>query len=148
MKTSYQILNDLGACNDALDDDYLPLLGVDEYDIEWNLAAQMLLLPTPMKKHWGYAVYKGWIPAWSMSGANLRRADLSGADLRRADLWRADLRRADLAGADLRGADLRVANLWRADLRRANLAGANLEGANLRRANLEGANLENTILEK
>jgi len=123
VKISYQILQDVGACNDALDDDYLSLLGREEYDIEWDLAAQMLLLSAPMKKHWGYAVYKGWIPAWSMVGADLSGADLAGADLRRADLWRADLSGADLRRADLRRADLSGADLWR-------------------------ANLENTILEK
>ena len=99
MKISYDILIKIGACLPGMDDDYLPLLGMDEYDVEYNLAAQMLLLSTPLKKHWGYAVYKGWIPAWSMMGANL-----SGADLSDANLWGADLRGANLSDANLRGA--------------------------------------------
>ena len=42
----------------------------------------------------------------SMTGANLRGADLYRANLYGADLYRADLTGADLCGADLRGADL------------------------------------------
>lgn len=53
-------------------------------------------------------------------------ASLSGADLRYADL-----RYANLSGADLRGADLRYAYLRGADLSRADLRGADLRGTNL-----------------
>ena len=67
----------------------------------------------------------------SLSGANLRRADL-----RRANMSEADLRRADLSGADLRGADLSEADLRGANLRKANLRGADLRGADLRGADL------------
>lgn len=61
---------------------------------------------------------------------------LSGADLRDANL-----RCADLSGADLSDANLRGADLSDADLRDANLRGANLRDANLRCANLRGADL-------
>jgi len=67
----------------------------------------------------------------SLSGANLRRADL-----RMANMSEADLRRADLSGADLRGADLSEADLRGANLRKANLRGADLRGADLRGADL------------
>ncbi len=56
---------------------------------------------------------------------------LSGFDLRGADLSRADLRKSDLNGADLSGA-----NLSGADLRGANLSGADLRGTCLFAANL------------
>ena len=87
----------------------------------------------------------------SLSGADLRRADLAGADLRRAVLFGADLRRADLAGADLAGADLfgadlAGANLYEADLFGADLFGADLAGADLFGANLRGANLRGADL--
>ena len=141
MKISYDILIKIGACLPGMNDDYLPLLGMDEYDVEYNLAAQMLLLSTPLKKHWGYAVYKGWIPAWSMYGANLCGANLERANLCGANLAGANLERANLAGANLYGANLYGANLCGANLERANLAGANLERANLAGANLCGANL-------
>jgi uncharacterized protein YjbI with pentapeptide repeats len=72
----------------------------------------------------------------SLSGANLRGADLSRADLRGANLSGANLSGADLSGANLRGADLSGA-----DLRGANLRGADLSRADLRRADLRGANL-------
>jgi hypothetical protein len=45
---------------------------------------QMMLLASPLKRWWGWAVFTRLISAFSMSGANLRGADLGGADLRGA----------------------------------------------------------------
>jgi len=82
----------------------------------------------------------------SLSGADLRSANLSGADLRSADLRSANLRSADLRSADLSGANLSGANLRGADLSDADLIGANLSGANLSDADLSGANLSDADL--
>ena len=76
-----------------------------------------------------------------LRGANLRFADLTGADLALADLRGADFTGADLEGADLEGADLRYADLTRANLRHADLTGADLTRADLTEANLTGADL-------
>jgi uncharacterized protein YjbI with pentapeptide repeats len=87
----------------------------------------------------------------SLSGADLREANLSRADLFRANLFqaslsRADLREANLSGTDLRGANLSNANLNNANLRGANLFQASLSGANINRADLNGADLSNANL--
>jgi len=132
-------------------------VGGQTADIEWNTAAQGLMLGDPTwRKWWGWAVANRIIPVWSMHekdlcGADLRDANLNGADLRGTKLNNADLRGvdlrwanlywADLCGANLEKADLCEADLSGADLRGANLEGANLIGADLRGANLEGANL-------
>jgi len=71
---------------------------------------------------WG--VWKGLIPWWGLSGAELSGADLRGAYLTGADLSGAELRGADLSGAELSGAELSGANLTGAELRGANLSGA------------------------
>jgi len=81
-----------------------------------------------------------------LGGANLKFAVLldarmKGADFIKADLSFASLVNADLSGADLMGANLSSANLAGATLTGANLAGANLAGATLINANLAGANL-------
>ena len=82
----------------------------------------------------------------SLSGANLRGANLRRADLRGADLGEADLRGANLSEADLVGANLREANLVEANLVEADLRGADLREAELRGANLSGANLRGADL--
>jgi len=76
---------------------------------------------------------------------------LTGCDLRHADLHRAWLVNADLSHADLRGADLRHAVLVSAQLRGAKLGGANLHAAilietDLRHAQLPHADLVRTDL--
>jgi len=86
--------------------------GNETADIEFNKAAQGLLLGDPVwRQVFGWAVRVGLIPMWSMYGANLSHADLSHADLRGADLYSADLYGANLYGANLHDADLRSANL-------------------------------------
>ena len=72
------------------------------------------------------------IEAQTMSGADLREADLSGANLSWADLSGANLREADLSWADLSGA-----NLSGADLSGANLRGADGNGREIISFNLE-----------
>ena len=93
----------------------------------WSRWHQTLMLGHPiLRRGWGWAVWKGLIPAWSLSGTNLIEANLSRADLREANLRRANLSRAYLIGANLSGAYLRRADLSEADLRRANLSGATM----------------------
>ena len=77
----------------------------------------------------------------SLSGANLRRADL-----RRANMSEADLRGANLYWADLRGANLSWANLRGANLYGANLSWARLYGADLYGADLRGASVSHPLL--
>ena len=81
-----------------------------------------------------------------LRGANLSEADLVGANLREANLVEANLVEADLRGADLREAELRMAELREADLREADLRRADLREAELRGANLSGANLRGADL--
>jgi hypothetical protein len=79
---------------------------------------------------------------YNLSGDKLLETDtLSGANLRGANLCEADLRGANLYEADLRGANLRGANLCEADLRGANLREADLREADLYEADLREANL-------
>jgi len=87
---------------------------------------------------WIYPNEKGYYiqPNASLSGANLRLANLIGADL----YW-AYLRGTDLRLADLSDADLRYAYLWDA-----NLSGANLGDAYLNYANLKDAKADSSTI--
>jgi hypothetical protein len=93
----------------------------------------------------------------SLSGADLKRANLTGinlrnsADLTGADLTGANLTGAYLSGAYLSGTDLSLAfmagaNLSDSDLRSANLCNAYMCGTNLSNANLSGADLRGAYL--
>ncbi len=87
----------------------------------------------------------------SLSGADLKKADLAGYDLRDLDLSQAKLQKADLYKADLSGALLKNARLTGADLSRATLVETNLSGAeateaDLSSADLSGSRLSETIL--
>ena len=102
-------LIDKGACPKGLEwfDDHADN-GVLELD--WTKATQVEWVRSKGLHAWlMWAVREALIPAWSMKGADLCKANLS---------W-----------ADLRGANLSYANLIGADLRGANLYGANLHGA-------------------
>jgi hypothetical protein len=118
-------LKERDACLDAICE-FEQAVGKQTANIEWNEAAQGWVLASPWRTWLGWAWRNHILPMWSMSGADLSRADLSRADLSRADLSRADLSRADLNEANLRGADLSWANLRGADLYEANLRGAYL----------------------
>lgn len=85
---------------------------------------------------------RGWVMDGSLSGADLKCANLEGVDL-----WGGDLTFADLSGANLRNARLMGVNLNRSILTRAILAGADLEEARMVRARLGGADLRDTHLE-
>ena len=83
----------------------------------WTILDQMMLLAHQgVRPFWGWAVEKGLIPSWSMSGAILSGADLSGADLDGADLSGADLAFADLSQSQLSGTCFRDASLHEARL--------------------------------
>ena len=77
---------------------------------------------------------------FSLSEANLRKADLIRVKLIKADLIWANLSGANLVRADLSSANLYRANLSRADLRGAILSRASLSRANIGRADLSRAN--------
>ncbi len=104
----------------ALNDDHVPLIGVDLSDA----FLQDIALPS----------------------AQLRRGELSGADMRRAVLRNADLQEANFHSTNLRGADFTSAELGAANLRDADLTGARLQGARLSGANLERADLRGADL--
>src|SRR5262249_50632963 len=76
----------------------------------------------------------------------LASVSLSGVDLRGAQLDGVIPTDADLSGADLRGADLRDANLTRANLSGSDLRDARLVGTNLTDANLSGVTLRDADL--
>jgi hypothetical protein len=84
----------------------------------------------------------------TLSGFNLRFAQLRETDLHDANLSVANLTFAGLRDADLRDADLLDADLLFANLADANLKGANLTDANLSGADLSGADLDNDALTK
>ena len=95
----------------------------------------------------GAAFYKTNLIEAELGGAKLRGASLGKADLTGADLYGANLRDAylidaNLTAAKLGGADLSHANLSSAKFTEADLTGADLTGANLTRATLNGAILK------
>ena len=77
----------------------------------------------------------------SLSGFQLKFADLKKADLVDANLTSCELKRANLSNASMYGANLEGANLFKADLE-----GTNLKNANLKNTELLGANFTNTKL--
>ena len=117
----YKTLVKAGACGGALK---LYQKYFEGYEIHgpWTPMDQAMLLGHPeWRQFWGWAVFHGLIPAWSMrgwrlSGADFSGANLSGANLSEADLYGANLSEANLSGADLSGANLSEANLYGADL--------------------------------
>lgn len=108
MKITIQQLEELGAC-DPGKDMFLVHARDGVLDLgEWTREKQInLLVSSPLKKYFGWAVENALLPLWSMAYADLRDADLRDADLRGANLRGADLTGADLTGANLRFADLR-----------------------------------------
>ena len=81
-----------------------------------------------------------------LSGANLKTKTLSGFNLRRANLREADLSEAQLANSDLRGTNLQSATLQGAQLQHANARGADLSTSNLSRAVLHETDLREVNL--
>jgi len=77
----------------------------------------------------------------SLSGIQLKLADMKNAKLVNADLSNTDLTRADFSGASLYGVNLEGANLFKT-----NLEGANLKAANLKNCNMLGADFTNCKL--
>ena len=77
----------------------------------------------------------------SLSGVQLKFADMRNAKLVNADLSNADLTRADFSGASMYGVNLEGANLFKT-----NLEGANLKSANMKNCNMLGADFTNTKL--
>lgn len=129
MNINKEYLIKMSACEEAINEFIRQF--PNGIDFEWDYFTQMCMLcDLNLSKFWGYAVRNKFIPAWSMSRANLSEADLRGANLIMADLSGANLSGANLRGAYFRGADLRGANLSMADLSMADLSGADLSGAN------------------
>ncbi len=87
LKITTQTLKDLRACQEGIDD-FVRITG-GELICEWTLEKQIELLKTDLRKWFGWAVENKLIPMWSMSGADLYRANLYGADLSGANLYRA-----------------------------------------------------------
>jgi hypothetical protein len=103
MKINREILESWGACEHGIE--RFMAVFPDGYDGEWCQTTQMLALATDIRKDIGYAWHRGWIPQWSMAGANLSGADLSGADLSGDDLSGAKRSSYDapIKGWELRG---------------------------------------------
>ena len=77
----------------------------------------------------------------SLSGIQLKFADMKNANLINADLSNSDLTKADFSGASMYGVNLEGANLFKT-----NLEGANLKAANMKNCNMLGADFSNTKL--
>ncbi len=79
----------------------------------------------------------------SLSGVQLKYAEMSNVKLVNADLSHADLTRADFSGASLYGVNLEGANLFKASFEGANLKAANMKNCNLLGVDFSGAKLNN-----
>ena len=77
----------------------------------------------------------------SLSGVQLKFADMKNANLTNADLSNSDLSKADFSGSSMYGVNLEGANLFKT-----NLEGANLKAANMKNCNMLGADFSNTKL--
>lgn len=77
IKVTVKQLNESNACSPGLD--LFKSIYGNEAEMEWTPETQIEFLKTsPLKKYFGWAVHYKKIPMWSMSGADLSRADLSG----------------------------------------------------------------------
>ncbi len=79
----------------------------------------------------------------SLSGVQLKYADMNNAKLVNADLSDSDLTRSDFSGASLYGVNLEGANLFKASFEGANLKAANMKNCNLLGVDFSGAKLNN-----
>ena len=77
----------------------------------------------------------------SLSGLQLKFADMKNTKLVNADLSHTDLTRADFSGASMYGVNLEGATLFKT-----NFEGANLKSANMKNCNMLGADFTNTKL--
>ena len=77
----------------------------------------------------------------SLSGVQLKFADMKNANLINADLSNSDLTKADFSGASMYGVNLEGANLFKT-----NFENANLKAANMKNSNMLGADFSNTKL--
>ena len=80
--------------------------------------------------------------------ANFAEASLSGADLRGANLEIADMLGADLQGANLSGANMLGTYMYKVNLRDAKLCGANLSSTDLRESDFTGADFTEANLRR
>ena len=119
---STEQLEELDACEKAIIE-FKEYFHKDEVTLNWTPRLQLAIVKSPLRKYIRWAVENKIIPLWSMSGANLSRANLSGANLSRANLSGAYLSRANLSRADLYGADLYGAYLSGADYKDAFMSG-------------------------
>ena len=77
----------------------------------------------------------------SLSGVQLKFADMKNTNLVNADISNSDLTRADFSNASMFGANLEGANLFKT-----NFEGANLKSSNMNNCNLLGADFTNCKL--
>jgi uncharacterized protein YjbI with pentapeptide repeats len=94
------------------------------------------------------AKLEGWDMDGSLSGADLRLANLQGALMNQLNLQGAYLVQANLQGSYLIEANLQHADLGSVNCKGAHLAGSNLQWADLEGANLQGADLEGASLQE
>lgn len=121
MIITLQQLKEAGACPLALQA-FEKAVGQQTADMEWNQAAQGLMLADPLWRRWfGEAFYLGIIPMFSMKNIHLRGINLCGADLGYVCLIGANLIGANLCKANLREVNLRKTNLIMANLHRTSL---------------------------
>ena len=79
----------------------------------------------------------------SLSGVQLKYADMRSAKLVNADLSNSDLTRSDFSGASLYGVNLEGANLFKANFEGVNLKSTNMRNCNLLGVDFTGAKLNN-----
>ena len=79
----------------------------------------------------------------SLSGVQLKHADMRSAKLVNADLSNSDLTRSDFSGASLYGVNLEGANLFKANFEGVNLKSTNMRNCNLLGVDFTGAKLNN-----
>ena len=60
-------------------DDFLAEYPGGVAELDWTPEEQIRFIRGPLKGHFGWAVHRKLIPAWSMHGADLRGANLIGA---------------------------------------------------------------------
>lgn len=107
-----------------------------------------VLCLVPAKTLEGADLTKANLHCANLANCNLRKANMSGVDVTRAQLTKANLENAQFATANLSGANMREANLTGATLTNATMKGTSLEGAVLVKADLNGANLKEANLSK
>lgn len=107
-------------------------------DIEWNEAAQGMLLASDLRHYFGWLVRQKILPIYRLDRRSFCGVNLYGVDFARLDLTHCDFSESVLGGADLQSVRANHATFVNVSAPAIELSGASLRHATFKSAHLEG----------